>query len=105
MSIIDSDDIRDQRIYELEMAVRILAEQTARLLADKHSKAGQGRPTIGQQFVDQVSIMGIADAIKAKSTCLKIAWVIIFVVSLATSSFLVYRVVDEYLQDPTATKV
>lgn len=108
MSAIESNYSQsDENLYELRRAVYILAEQIGRLQAEKQLKASQDqcKPTLSQRFVDQVSLMGVADALKSKRLLLKIVWLLIFVVLFSITVFLVYRVVDEYMQNPTATKV
>lgn len=65
----------------------------------------QGKPPLSERFADQVALMGVVDAIKAKKPGLKVVWLVIFVVAFVITAFLVYRVVDEYRHNPTATKV
>ena len=49
--------------------------------------------------------MGLSEAIKSKNWCARVAWLLIFLTCVSTAMYFVYRVFDEYLNNPMATKV
>lgn len=101
-----SEPIPDENLHELRRAVFILAEQVGRIMTEKQLKAAENIKTpLSERFAEQVSLMGITDAIKTKKPVLKIVWVMVFVAAFTITAYMVYRVIDEYKSEPTATKV
>lgn len=59
-----------------------------------------------QQFADYVSsIIGFREAVTAKHAVLKYTWAILFVVGIAATVFVLYSTTNNYLKEPTLTRV
>lgn len=101
---------------------RLVAEMVAEEIKKMRQEQQKGKPNhiscsfhitgflvgltkLSDKFVEHVSIMGVSEAIKSKHRLVKILWTIIFVAGLAATGYFVYRILDEYRNDPTATKV
>lgn len=61
--------------------------------------------SLSVKFREEVPLMGLSDAIKSKHRLVKFFWVVVFLVCFAATSYFLYKIFDEYLHNPTATKV
>lgn len=57
------------------------------------------------KFSEDVPVAGLYEISKSKHWYLKLIWAIVFTAFLALTAFFIYRVIEDFLEEPVITKV
>ncbi len=63
------------------------------------------RKTLWMTFCESTSIKGVGKAVKASTPFLKISWVVCVLFGASMTSYLMYRIISQYVQYQTATSI
>lgn len=76
-----------------------------RLISSRVIKEALSGP-VSEELADSVTgIIGLREAITTKHKLLKCIWAFLFCVGIGATIFFVYQTIEEYLDEPTMTRV